>query len=220
MLLLSSRHMGLLLRACFQLLVIVATLVAAGCGVATVPESVVFGSGGDVGGEINDGHFSQNAFLSVPSLRREVVDMFYHAYGNYMEHAFPHDELKPLSCHGDSSFYGGLSLSMLDALDTLAVLGDAENFTLAADHVGLRKDFDVNVSVSVFETNIRILGGLLSAHMIAADSSLEMYGRVSGSTAIKPYDGFLLRLAVDLADRLVPAFNTPTGIPYGSINLK
>lgn len=210
-----------LLRACFQVLVIFGTLVAAGCGVGT-PESAVVDDDGDGASGLKDSHFSQNAFLSAPSLRREVVDMFYHAYGNYMEHAFPHDELKPVSCRGDSSFYGGLSLSMLDALDTLAVLGDAENFTLAADHVGLRKDFDVNVSVSVFETNIRILGGLLSAHMIAADSSLEMYGRVPGgsTTALKSYDGFLLRLAVDLADRLVPAFNTPTGIPYGSINLK
>ena len=244
---------------------------------------------GDVSAE-----YSTNAFLSTSELRREVVDMFYHAYGSYVQHALPHDELQPLTCRGDSSFYGGLSLSMLDALDTLAVLGDSENFTKAADHVGRRKDFfNVNVTVSVFETNIRILGGLLSAHMLAADPELELYvvavcvcacacvracvclcvfvcvcvcvcvyararvcvagcdvvvvGYLAASDAPlrsrndntatlarsygfvkegarrhrrKPYTGFLLTLARDLADRLLPAFDTPTGIPYGSVNLR
>jgi len=170
------------------------------------------------GGTGSTEHYSRNHFLSRREMRDEVLDMFYHAYGNYREHSFPHDELQPLSCSGDSSFYGGLSLSMLDALDTLAIIGDYENFTQAANVVGRREDFDVNVSVSVFETNIRIVGGLLSAHMLAADEDLAIYRPQYANG--KPYNGFLLRLAKDLADRLLPAFDTPTGIPYGSINLK
>lgn len=173
-------------------------------------------------------HYSQNAFLSAYSLRDESKNMFYHAFGNYVLHALPADELKPLSCKGDDSFYGGLSLSLLDSLDTLAVLGDAANFTWAADHVGQRQDFNVNITVSVFETNIRILGGLLAAHMFASDPESCLYGcarAVPGDASSpiirkKEYDGFLLRLASDLASRLLPAFDTPTGIPYGSINLK
>ena len=34
------------------------------------------------------------------------------------------------------------------------------------------------------------------------------------------YDGSLLALAEDLARRLLPAFDTPTGIPYGTVNLR
>lgn len=30
-------------------------------------------------------------------MRDKVEKMFYHAYENYMAHAFPHDELKPLT---------------------------------------------------------------------------------------------------------------------------
>lgn len=69
----------------------------------------------------------------------------------------------------------------------------------------------LNKTVSVFETNIRILGGLLSAHLIASDYATGM--------RIQSYDNQLLHLAVDLAQRLLPAFDTPTGIPYGSVNL-
>lgn len=44
--------------------------------------------------------------LSVYDLREEVREMFYHAYTSYMKYAMPEDELQPLSCSGDSSFYG------------------------------------------------------------------------------------------------------------------
>jgi mannosidase alpha-like ER degradation enhancer 1 len=72
----------------------------------------------------------------------------------------------------------------------------------------------VNSKVQVFEVTIRVLGGLLSAHIYASDSALlEGY-------KLSHYDGELLDLAVDLADRLLPAFNSPTGIPYPRINLK
>jgi hypothetical protein len=34
------------------------------------------------------------------------------------------------------------------------------------------------------------------------------------------YNGELLDLALDLGNRLLPAFETPTHIPYGTVNLK
>lgn len=34
------------------------------------------------------------------------------------------------------------------------------------------------------------------------------------------YDGALLRLAVDLTDRFMPAFDTPTGVPLSWVNLR
>jgi len=47
--------------------------------------------------------------------------------------------------------------------------------------------------------------------MIAMDNSWGM----------KPngYKGELLDMAIDLADRLMVAFNTPTSMPYGTVNL-
>jgi len=73
------------------------------------------------------------------------------------------------------------------------------------------------VEVSVFETNIRVLGGLISTHMLLTSPKVEAMGL---SEVAGRYDGFLLSLATDLADRLLPAFATETDIPYGTVNLR
>jgi mannosidase alpha-like ER degradation enhancer 2 len=107
--------------------------------------------------------------------------------------------------------FGSYALTLIDSLDMLAVLGNRTEFTRA---VGLLKEhlsFDIDISVSVFETNIRVMGGLLSAHVLASDASLRL---------MPSYDGCLLDMALDLGDRLLPAFDTPTGIPYGTVNMR
>ena len=76
-----------------------------------------------------------------------------------------------------------------------------------------RRNFDANINVSVFETNIRIVGGLLSAHLLARRAGVELEPGW-------PCAGPLLRLAEDAASRLLPAFHTPTGMPYGTVNLR
>ncbi|XP_028784199.1 alpha-mannosidase I MNS4-like [Neltuma alba] len=143
-------------------------------------------------------------------LRDEVRGMFYHAFNGYMEHAFPLDELRPLSCGGEDSL-GGYALTLIDSLDMLALLGDHERFTSSIEWIGKNLRFDINKTVSVFETTIRVLGGLLSAHLIASDYATGM--------RVPSYDNQLLNLAEDLGRRLLPAFDTPTGIPFGSVNL-
>ncbi|XP_075512241.1 alpha-mannosidase I MNS4 [Primulina tabacum] len=143
-------------------------------------------------------------------LRDEVREMFYHAFYGYMKHAFPRDELKPLSCGGEDTL-GGYALTLIDSLDTLALLGDQERFSASVEWIGKNLRFDINKTVSIFETTIRILGGLLSAHLLASDYNTGM--------RIPSYDDELLRLAEDLGRRMLPAFDTPTGIPFGSVNL-
>ncbi|KAF8093108.1 hypothetical protein N665_0390s0016 [Sinapis alba] len=143
-------------------------------------------------------------------LRDEVREMFYHAFDGYMNNAFPLDELKPLSCQGEDTL-GGYALTLIDSLDTLALLGDRERFTSSVQWIGKNLQFNINKTVSVFETTIRVLGGLLSAHLIASDYATGM--------RIPSYDNELLVLAEDLTRRMLPAFDTPTGIPYGSVNL-
>lgn len=53
--------------------------------------------------------------------------MFYHAFNGYMDHAFPRDELRPLSCGGEDTL-GGYALTLvrrhfLAGLDRLIFLG-------------------------------------------------------------------------------------------------
>ncbi|NXM91711.1 EDEM1 protein, partial [Oenanthe oenanthe] len=111
---------------------------------------------------------------------------------------------------------GNYSLTLIDALDTLAVMGNSSEFQKAVKLVIDTVSFDKDSTVQVFEATIRVLGSLLSAHIIITDSKQPF-----GDMTIKDYDNELLHLAHDLAVRLLPAFeNTKTGIPYPRVNLK
>ncbi len=53
-------------------------------------------------------------------------------------------------------------------------------------------DLTADVDVSVFESNIRLLGGLLSAHLLASDPALGLYpgrGRELCLRAFRPLVG-------------------------------
>ncbi|KAJ2004797.1 hypothetical protein GGI04_002482 [Coemansia thaxteri] len=114
---------------------------------------------------------------------------------------------------------GDYLLTLVDTLDTLAVLGDKREFERGVKNtLKFLPNFDINSHVQVFEVTIRMLGGLLSAHIIATDEadSLGMRLDINGT-----YAGELLHLARDLGYRLLPAFEaSPNGIPYPRTNLK
>ncbi|XP_028935944.1 ER degradation-enhancing alpha-mannosidase-like protein 2 [Ornithorhynchus anatinus] len=143
--------------------------------------------------------------------RERVRAMFYHAYNSYLDHAFPYDELRPLTCDGQDT-WGSFSLTLIDALDTLLILGNVTEFQRVVHVLQESVDFDVDVNASVFETNIRVVGGLLSAHLLS---------KKAGALVEEgwPCSGPLLRMAEEAARRLLPAFQTPTGMPYGTVNL-
>ncbi|GMS79020.1 hypothetical protein PENTCL1PPCAC_1195, partial [Pristionchus entomophagus] len=143
--------------------------------------------------------------------KEKVRGMFYHAYDGYLHHAYPKDELKPLTCEGHDT-WGSFSLTLVDALDTLLVLGNVTEFKRASRLVLQSVRTEVDINVSVFETNIRIVGGLLAAHMLQ--------GMANDTEPGWPCAGSLLSLAHRMGERLLPAFNTQTGMPYGTVNLK
>ena len=146
------------------------------------------------------------------TLREEVRSMFDHAYSSYLTYAYPYDELRSLSCDGFDT-WGSFSLTLIDALDTLAVMGNFSEFRRVAEIISARANFEANINVSVFETNIRVVGGLLSAHLLSHKAGIHLEPGW-------PCNGPLLRLAEDMAKRLIAAFDTPTGMPYGTVNLK
>uniref|UniRef100_A0A8C7LCT1 alpha-1,2-Mannosidase n=1 Tax=Oncorhynchus kisutch TaxID=8019 RepID=A0A8C7LCT1_ONCKI len=150
--------------------------------------------------------------------------MFDHAYGSYMKYAYPADELMPLSCRGrvrglepnrgdiDDSL-GKFSLTLIDTLDTLVVLNKLDEFEDAVRRTLRDVRLDNDVVVSVFETNIRVLGGLLGAHTMA--DMLRQRGE-----RMQWYRDELLHMAKELGNRLLPAFNTTSGLPYPRVNLR
>ena len=80
-------------------------------------------------------------------------------------------------------------------------MGDVEEFERGVRLVVDTVSFDRDVAVSVFETNIRYLGGLLSVFALTGEEIFKSK-------------------AVHIADKLLPAFNTPTGIPYALVNMR
>ncbi|MBE7202474.1 MAG: glycoside hydrolase family 47 protein, partial [Parafilimonas terrae] len=125
------------------------------------------------------------------------------AWGEYRRLAWGKDEIRPVSGTVSSFPLKGhhLGLSLVEALDTLWVMGLDAEFRDGVEWVKWELDFAVDGEVSVFETSIRLVGGLLSAHHACGDP-------------------VLLAKARDLADRLLPAFDTPTGMPFRFVNLK
>uniref|UniRef100_A0A8C2CEV9 alpha-1,2-Mannosidase n=1 Tax=Cyprinus carpio TaxID=7962 RepID=A0A8C2CEV9_CYPCA len=101
--------------------------------------------------------------------RDQILEMFDHAYNSYMDYAYPADELMPLSCRGrvrglepnrgdiDDSL-GKFSLTLIDTLDTLVLLNKLDEFEEAVKKTVRDVKFDNDIVVSVFETNIRVLG--------------------------------------------------------------
>jgi mannosyl-oligosaccharide alpha-1,2-mannosidase len=156
------------------------------------------------------------AALIVPPPARAVGREDWHALGedvrvemrwawrNYRERAWGKDQIKPLS-GGFESFPlkdHHLGLSLIEALDTLWIMGLDDEFREGVEWAKANLDFDVDGEVSVFETSIRLVGGLLSAWHASSDS-------------------VLLAKARELADRLMPSFaESPLGIPHRYINLK
>ncbi len=157
---------------------------------------------------------------------------------------------------GLNDVLGNYSLTLVDSLSTLAILASGEedgkdgHNALRDFQAGVKMlvdlygdgrpgscgtracGFDLDSKVQVFETNIRGVGGLLSAHLFAV-GELPIRGYVVKHVARKDgsdgiwwnhskfvYDGQLLRLAHDLAARLLPAFSTSTGLPYPRVNLR
>src|SRR6266850_1391171 len=131
----------------------------------------------------------------------QVRQEFLHAWNGYKRYAWGHDELKPLSkSHRD---WHGTSLYMtpVDALDTMILMGLDDEARKTREFIVNNLSFDRDIYAKNFEITIRMLGGLLSSYQLTGDKRL-------------------LALADELGKRLLPAFNSPTGMPYVFVNLK
>jgi endoplasmic reticulum Man9GlcNAc2 1,2-alpha-mannosidase len=139
------------------------------------------------------------------------------------------DEYHPISHKGTNlSEAGGIGYTVVDAIDTMILMGLDDEYLRARSWIEHKLDFDRNASFSTFEvrfpfeflrvaystmhgdlihcerlqTTIRVLGGLLSAYHHSGGDSL------------------FLERAQDLADRMLPVFDTPSGLPYPAVNLQ
>jgi len=130
-----------------------------------------------------------------------VKGEFIHAWTGYRQYAWGHDALLPLSKAPRDWYARSLLMTPVDALDTLLLMGLDDEAKDARELIDAKLSFDADIDVKHFEVVIRLLGGLLSGYQRTGDPRL-------------------LALAEDLGKRLLPAFDSPTGLPYVNVNLR
>lgn len=146
---------------------------------------------------------TSNAFTESmkDEMRQKIKEGLQHAWKGYKQYAWGADDLKPLTKEPKVWYKQSLLMTPVDAFDTFVLLGLKEEAAQAKELILQKLDFNIDQDVQVFEITIRILAGLLAAY--------EMDGNKK-----------FLQLADDLGKRLMPCFNTPTGMPYRYVNLK
>ena len=133
-------------------------------------------------------------------LAARVRSEFLHAWKNYERYAWGHDALRPLAKTAHDWYGQSLLMSPVDALDTLILMKLDIDANKTRELIVNDLSLDRDIYVKNFEITIRLLGGLLSSYQLTGDKRL-------------------LALADDLGKRLLPVFNSPTGLPYVMVNL-
>ncbi|KAK5663722.1 hypothetical protein OQA88_4153 [Cercophora sp. LCS_1] len=117
----------------------------------------------------------------------------------YRQYAWGCDELHPISLQEKTTF-NGWGATLVDSLDTLWIMGMKKEFREAVRTVAkINWAKSSSRYCSVFETNIRYLGGLLSAYDLSGEE-------------------VLLRKAIELGEMLYAAFDTPNNFPTNKLN--
>ncbi|RXG69719.1 Mannosyl-oligosaccharide alpha-1,2-mannosidase IA [Armadillidium vulgare] len=130
-----------------------------------------------------------------------MIKMTLHAWRGYKAYAWGKNELRPISKRGHTAGIFGrqdMGATIIDAMDTLYIMGLMDEFN--EGELGFRFGFNKISEMSVFETNIRFIGGLLTSYAFTNDPLFR-------------------DKALHIAHKLLPAFDTPTGIPMALINV-
>jgi mannosidase alpha-like ER degradation enhancer 2 len=147
---------------------------------------------------------SRKPAISEADKRRialQVRSEFLHAWNGYKTYAWGHDDLNPLSKSYHDWYEQSLLMTPVDALDTMILMGLKSEADTTREYIVQHLSFDKDIYVQNFEITIRLLGGLLSSYQLSGDRRL-------------------LNLAEDLGQRLLPVFDSSTGLPYRYVNLK
>lgn len=131
----------------------------------------------------------------------KVKQEFLHSWNAYKKYAWGQDQLKPLSKTFRNWYNESLLMTPVDAFDTMVLMGLNNEANETKELIFKNLSFDKNTSVQNFEITIRLLGGLISAYQLDGDKRF-------------------LDLAEDLGNRLLPVFNSKTGMPYRYVNLQ
>jgi hypothetical protein len=131
----------------------------------------------------------------------KIKSEFQRSWNAYKTYAWGHDVLLPVTKSYMDWYAHPLGISPIDAYSTMKVMGLNDEAAEVQRYVTDSLDFDRDQFVKTFEVNIRVLGGLVAMYQFTGDKKV-------------------LEKAEDFGKRLLPAYNTGTGIPAYWVNLK
>ncbi|ELR05560.1 hypothetical protein GMDG_07480 [Pseudogymnoascus destructans 20631-21] len=141
-----------------------------------------------------------------------VKEAFEFAWEGYYKYAFPHDELRPVT-NGFTNSRNGWGASAADALSTALVMEIPEIVNQIVDYIPTVDFTKTNDQVSLFETTIRYLGGMISGYDL-------LKGPLASLIPDNKNIESLLAQSKNLADQMKFAFDTPSGVPANNLNLE
>ncbi|TGO90344.1 hypothetical protein BPOR_0068g00110 [Botrytis porri] len=150
--------------------------------------------------------------------RERVKEAFTLSWDAYERYAWGYDEFHPISKHGKQMTPKGMGWIIVDALDTMILMNLTSRVQHAREWITTSLDYDQDQEVNTFETTIRMLGGLLSAHYLSTE--YPHLAPLAEDDEGASGEDLYLEKSRDLADRLLGAFESPSGIPFASVNLK
>ncbi|KAH6988604.1 glycoside hydrolase family 47 protein [Ilyonectria destructans] len=152
--------------------------------------------------------------LPEPVRVAAVKEAFKTSWEGYYEHAFPHDSLRPIS-NTPVDDRNGWGVTAIDALSTAIIMEEAatvRQILKFAPTIDFSTTKNKDETISVFESTIRYLGGLVSSYDLLKGPYEHL---APDSKSVEA----LLDQAKSLADSLSIAFNTTSGVPDGIILL-
>ncbi|KAI9839602.1 MAG: hypothetical protein M1819_002228 [Sarea resinae] len=161
---------------------------------------------------------AEPAAIDWEGRREQVKQAFKLSWDAYERYAWGMDEYHPVSKSGRQMTPNGMGWIIVDSLDTMMLMNLTTPLSHAREWISTSLNYDQDHEVNTFETTIRMLGGLLSAHYLS--TSFPNMAPIQDSGKDAPGEDLYLEKASDLADRLLGAYESPSGIPYASVNLK
>ncbi|KAK5626091.1 hypothetical protein RRF57_001806 [Xylaria bambusicola] len=148
-------------------------------------------------------------YMNWDARRQRVKDVFITSWDSYLANAWGNDRYHPVSGAGSQMSPDGLGWIVIDSLDTMMLMNLTDRLAEPRKWLQRSLSYNQDQDVNTFETTIRMLGGLLSAHYLSTKLPHAASRR----------DSVYLAKAVELADRLLPAYESRSGIPYASVHL-
>ena len=150
--------------------------------------------------------------------RQHVKEAFEKSWDAYEKHAWGYDEFHPVAKTGKMMANKGLGWIIIDSLDTMILMNETTRLQHARQWLSETLTWEQDQDVSTFETTIRMMGGLLAAHYLSNEYP-DLAPLVDDDEGA-PGEDLYLEKAKDLGDRLLSAFESESGVPYSSVNLK